>query len=341
MVPYQKKKLSQEQLEIVQKVLEENKETILTRKITKILEEKFGLSELAIMRRAKTAGMTLLNGYSWDEYWQRTDIHFKSHKKYLSFECENCNAKNILKISNFENREERLPLCIGTKERNWCDGCYSIHSRATERFKKNNSAAQLIAQNRPEVLQKQREAQLKRYAAGGTLVLEQYREIGKKLWQDEGYRKNQIDKMKQNWQDPEYRKKIMSGYRQYTGIYEGCRYYSLVELSFLLNCFAEKRPVKNYDGRGIAYEFEGKERRYYPDFMIYDDWSCIVEVKGSGSWYKRDKKLVEKKFEALKDYCENNDLTCRLVFDSDLGKELWQKAKRVHNEISQQAHDTI
>ena len=173
----------------------------------------------------------------------------------------------------------------------------------------------------------------------GPDLIEKYKKIGKELWTRDGYRENQIEKIRTNWTKLEYREKIFNNSKQYYGVYNSIRYYSLVEFSFILYCEEKFIPIKNYDGIGIEYSFNSKNHRYYPDFII--NKNQIIEVKGLGRWYNRDKEVVETKYLALKEYCEDNKLTCRLVFSSDIEKRLWKKAKKIHEQNSKENIQTV
>ena len=60
------------------------------------------------------------------------------------------------------------------------------------------------------------------------------------------------------------------------GWYKGIFCSSTYELAFLIYCFDHNINVKRYDGF-YNYSYEGKSRRYYPDFIINN---TIIEIKG-------------------------------------------------------------
>lgn len=242
---------------------------------------------------------------------------FSNH--LLEIECENCFTHYQIKVKKFLVRKHRHPVC---------HDCYFKLYVFDAEWRAKNSQAQKIAQNRPEVLEKQRQSQKERYERGGEEIIKHYQEIGKKLWEDPEYRAKQKDALTRNWKDPEFRHKIFSHYKQYIGEYKGNRYYSLVEFAFLLWCEERDIKVKNYDGLGIKYVFQGQNKIYYPDYIVNDD--TIVEVKGLGRWYEKHRKQIEAKNLALTSYCRSCNMKSRLVFNTDLGTILWKKAKKLH-----------
>lgn len=265
------------------------------------------------------------------EEWKRRDFDRTGITRYkLIITCEKCKKIYTPLLKAFSTRDKWVPCCIE---------CYRKFYCYDEEWRKNNREAQLIAQNRPEVLEKQKQAQLKRWELGGEALREQYIQITKTLWEREDYRENQINKIRENWEKEEYREKIFTSYRQYFGIYRGNHYSSLVELSFLLWCEERKVSVKNYDLPGIPYFWKNKWRKYYPDYIITND--TIVEVKGKGRWYTQEKEMIEKKFSVLTEWCKEHTMKCRMVFDTDLGKTLWKKAKEVHFENNKENNSSV
>lgn len=63
----------------------------------------------------------------------------------------------------------------------------------------------------------------------------------------------------------------------------------------------------------IEYEFQGKKKKYFPDFAItYNDKICIEEVKG---WVqKNDQEKFDIKCKAAFDFCFKNSLVYVISF---------------------------
>ncbi len=232
--------------------------------------------------------------------------------------CEKCQSSYFPIVKKFLVRKKIVPQC---------HSCYFKYNVHDHEWREKNRQAQLIAQNRPEVKEKQRIAQKKRHLKPE--VKKRYREIGKEVWKRPEYRRVQIEKLKNNWKDPQYREKVFkNSKKQYIGEYKGLFYHSLVEFSFILYCEKRHIEIKRYDLQGIDYFYDDKLRKYYPDFIINEN--TIVEVKDKGRWYKRDKKQINVKYQALCKWCELNNMKCRMIFDTDIGKNLWYKAKETY-----------
>lgn len=72
----------------------------------------------------------------------------------------------------------------------------------------------------------------------------------------------------------------------------------------------------------------GKERLYYPDFIV--DGSEITEVKGLGFIYEKKKNEIEAKRKALEYFCcANKQYQAKFVTNQDIEEEYKKKAKRM------------
>lgn len=95
-----------------------------------------------------------------------------------------------------------------------------------------------------------------------------------------------------------------------SGYYNGFYFRSMNELSFIIN-YAEKKNITIISGedinRSIPYEFEGKSRKYFPDFYFND---LIIEIKPKRLWNNLD---VQAKLKAAEIFAELNNLKYRLV----------------------------
>lgn len=310
-------KLTDEQIALLKVLQAEDNVSILTQYHV----DRLGLSRLTIMRRAHAAGIPLRFGVKFCDFDENTP-----GRDIVSLRCTQCGEEYLREAYRLHKRKFQIELC---------GKHYVPYITRTDEWRETNRQAQLIAQNRPDVKAKQREAQRKRFAAGGEELRDRYRKIGKKLWEDDDYRVRQTVAAYKNWDNPDYRDRVISKSKaQYHGVYNGIKYSSLVELSFILWQKSLSNHIKRFDDVGIEYyDVTGRRRKYYPDFVMT---MTIVEVKGSGRWYQLHKENVRLKHEALKKYCKANNLQCRIVFDRDIPNlKTWRKkAKEIHAQNS-------
>ena len=163
-------------------------------------------------------------------------------KRKVKFICQECNHSDIMTISAMRIRK----IC-GFKP--ICKKCSLKFATNSEMWKASNSKAQIIAQNRPSVLKKQRDAQLR-------------------------LMKN----------DPLYAEKRCS--KSYiSGTIKGMRFDSSWELYFIVYCWESKKikRIDRYDGFIEYFDTKDKKRRYYPDFVVEfcNGIKKIVEIKGT------------------------------------------------------------
>lgn len=267
--------------------------------------EQHKMSFAALKRRSTASGLKILYGYSYKEYLENKRLQNEYNKSYIQIFCEKCNAEYVTIIFGFFKRRHKNPVC---------NVCYRKYYLYDETWRENNSKAQKISQNKPEVLKRQSEIQKERHKKPG--LKEKYIEIGKKLWEN-----------------PEYRKKVIgkSGLSK-RGVYNNIHYQSLVELSYILWCEKNNVNIINYDKEGISYNWEGKQKRYYPDFIV--DSNTIVEIKGSGSIYRRFLEKNQEKFKVLEKWCSENNYKHKIIFDKELGITLRKEAKKIHGKIN-------
>jgi hypothetical protein len=107
----------------------------------------------------------------------------------------------------------------------------------------------------------------------------------------------------------------------WTGWYKGMIFYSLLELSFMLEM--ERNSVTYFRGENLKYRIKyidksGTERNYFPDFFI-EDQKKLVECKPKHLMDSADVILKKK---AAEDFCEINGMEYlltspdKLEFDS-------------------------
>lgn len=301
----QNKALSAEQIEELFGML------IFTEDALDFFLKKHSLTFTAFKRKATVSGLKIPFGYSYFEYRDRPKLQSPFNKSKLRIDCS-CGKVYITVLFGFHKRKYKTPVC---------DDCYRKNYAYDIEWRTNNSKAQKVAQNRPETIRKQIKSQNKRYAQPE--VIEHYRRIGKKLWED-----------------PIYRKKVIKNSSiAKAGIYHGLTYQSSIELAYILWCEENNKQIQNYTGSGIPYIWNGKEHRYYPDFLVDND--LIVEIKGSGGFYKRFASQNQAKFAALQEWCKSNNFTNQLIFDTDLGNKAIKEAKILHGTLSEKNNDSI
>jgi len=163
-------------------------------------------------------------------------------KKLIRFICEICGKEDIRSLNEMKNRK----IC---GYRPICRKCALVFAVNSDEWIKNNSKAQLIAQNRPEVLEKQRQAQIR---------------------------------LMEN--DPLYVEKRAS--KSYiSGIIEGMRFDSSWEMFYIGYCIKNPdiKSIKRYVGKIEYIKNNGCKSFYYPDFVVKfkNGKSKIIEIKGS------------------------------------------------------------
>lgn len=267
---------------------------------------KHKLTFKAFKRRATAAGLKVPFGYSYKEYLTRQELQSPYNKNNIVIDCP-CGKQYITVLFGFHKRKHKAPVC---------GDCYRKTYAYDDDWKLANSKAQKVSQNKPETLVKQVASQIKRHQQQG--MKELYQSIGRYLWED-----------------PVYRKKVIANSSiSKHGIHKGLVYQSSLELAFICQMLEEGKTIKNYDGSGIPYVMNGKEHKYYPDFIV--DEKELVEVKGHGSIYKKHYDRNQAKFAVLKSWCISNGFTARIVFDTDIGKRAIKEARLLHGTLDKE-----
>jgi hypothetical protein len=114
----------------------------------------------------------------------------------------------------------------------------------------------------------------------------------------------------------------------YYGIYKGISYRSALELAFILKCHAENKIIENFEDFHISYFFKGKQRKYYPDFLV--DKQEIVEIKGLGFLYEKKILQIHAKQNALRLFCEQNpEFIPKFITNKDIDNNYQKQAKDI------------
>lgn len=251
---------------------------------------------------------------------------FKNSKINVGYICKCCNKKGKSRLSNIIQRKffSLEPIC---------SKCIEKEVANTEEWKKTNSEAQLIAQNKPEQIEKNRKAQINRFENKD--IRKKYSETSIKVWERPGYKEKMSDIARKKWDDPKYAIKVIENSKRSfkCGFYKEIYYNSSYELAFLLKIENERGSLDCVKRANMYISYEkinNKNGHYYPDFIL--DNSFLIEVKGYGPWV--DMVNLSKKNKAAKLWCKNNNLKFRVVELKDFGYLWLRKAMKKHKELT-------
>lgn len=204
-------------------------------------------------------------------------------KQTFSSTCEKCHNQYTLKYCKFNVR---------TKDWNYCSKCYNKEITNTDEWKKKNSEAQMIAQNKPEVKEKMSKSLIKFWAENPETKAKMVENV-KSYYTDEIREQVSKKSVENNLNSTNgFLNTPYSGYIWNST--DKVRFDSLLELSFIIYQYELGNKVERYKGY-IEYE-DGYTRRYIPDFILED---TIIEVK-SKYLYEKNKENVNLKAEAAK-----------------------------------------
>lgn len=183
------------------------------------------------------------NPYTWEQYIKYHDQFSKgSSDLWMQGTCNVCKNNFILSTSNLLRRRY-------TSLDEICPNCIDKYKSNLPEILQKNSNAQKIAQNRPEVKEKQRIAQAKAHE-----------------------------------NDPDLIHKKMSQNNRLRGYFNNIYFASSFELSYLLyNPYAQNCKLQ------IKYIFNGMEHIYYPDFQYIDNDGKIVIIELKGAYYEPER----------------------------------------------------
>lgn len=211
------------------------------------------------------------NPILWDDY--NANNYPSGSKKWVKIICSECNKDSIVQIRKFENRKYGKGLPI-------CSNCIMKYITNLDEWKKVNSEAQLIAQNKIET------------------IIKRNKRVKEVCNSDEMKNIRKINALKL-WKDKNYAKKIKISSNKYLkGYYNDIWFDSSWELSFIVY-FEEY--IKRCDF-GIEYIYDNEKHTYYPDFILEfpNNYNVLVEIKG----IKSD--IVETKKEFAINFVENS-----------------------------------
>lgn len=262
--------------------------------------------------------------------------HYKEIPKctVVSGVCESCKKEFIITYKALSRRTR----CDIIKHQ-VCNDCILKYVTNTKEWRKTNSEAQKIAQNRPETREKIKVAVK---ASKTPEVLKKQSIASKRMWANEEYRKRHRESMKrafENMSDESYERMTHKN-RFYSGWYNskfGKIYFnSSWELAFIVWCENNKNVMSLCRCKDkIEYKgVDGKKHIYMPDFEIVTNLGTyVIEIKGRYNlenvdekkkssdefycgkksyclWYKRDlvsRGIISNHFDAKK-FCESLSL---------------------------------
>lgn len=265
----------------------------------------------------------LLSNFNKLGSW-KTEV-FKSSKINVIYSCRCCSEEGKSRLSHIIQRKF-FPL------EPICSKCIEKEVSNTELWKKTNSKAQLIAQNKLEQIKKNRQAQLNRFE--DLNEIKKHSEASKKVWQRPGHKEKMSNIARKKWNDPEYARKVIENSKRSfkCGFYKEIYYNSSYELAFLLkleNDRGDLRCVKRANMYITYKKTNSKNGHYYPDFILDDKF--LIEVKGYGPWVDMENLL--RKNRAAKKWCKENNIKFRVVELIDFGYFWLRKAMKKHKEL--------
>lgn len=230
--------------------------------------------------------------------------------------CECCGKEFIVKYATLKRRTR-----CDIFHRQICNNCILKYVTNTDEWRKTNSDAQKIAQNRPETLKKMREAVK---ASKTPEVLKKQSISSKKMWEREEYRNRHKEGMKrafENMSDESYERMTHKN-RFYSGWYLSkfgrIFFNSSWELAFVVWCENNSNVCSLIRCKDkIKYKDEtGRYHIYMPDFEITTTSDVyVVEIKGRYNLKNVDekKKASDEIYQGKKHYClwYKNDLIQR------------------------------
>ena len=244
----------------------------------------------------------------------------------LKCSCEVCGVDFVFtQVKSFRKRD-----CSEMRE--LCNSCYlNFRCYSNPEWLQKNSQAQLISQNKPE-------QKLKNALGVSQSWSRERRELESVRMRDRWKQSTEEQKQKMlnnlNWTDYSndgfYKNMRKTAWRGGSfGEFNGIPYESILELSFLIECFQREIPVKRYNLGGVNYfDPHGKKRVYFPDFIIFN--RVVVEVKGHIWGEDYGYSVFKQKTEAAKKHLTSLNFKFRVFFRSKFLKKTKNLAKTIH-----------
>lgn len=239
----------------------------------------------------------------------------------LTGKCVKCDKKfaysQVKKfMRNRKSKEDKKDLWES------CPNCWlRINTIEDKEWKRRNSEAQKIAQNKPEQKQKNKDGVRRSWT---TERRKKASKILKEKWKnDEAFSETALKNLKDI-----NNIKIGFGSGGLKGKYNNIYYDSALELSFILWCEKKNIRIQRYDRDPIEYiDEDGISRKYYPDFIINEN--DVIEVKGSGLWYRKNYERNILKSDKARESFDSYTV----LFEKDTAlKTYYKTARNLHNE---------
>jgi hypothetical protein len=233
-----------------------------------------------------------------------------SHKKVLCA-CDVCGEEKEVKYNNYckyiENDTEHIytcKICNLNKRKKTCLKKYGVDN-VSKNDKVKSKVKQTMKENGTDYgfnSQSYKDTIIKNY---GVENIFQSEEIKTKI-KNTNLEKYGAENPSQSY---EIHKKQHSGYilkHHNNDLY----YRGSYEKDFIDYCLEEKIEIENFKG-SIDYFFEGKNRKYFPDFFIRNK-NMIIEVKSLYTY-----ELEKEQNEAKKEAAINNGFQFKFIIDKD------------------------
>lgn len=316
--------LTQKQMNAITEVLRVDDSQLITQYQWSQLEPILNINMMTYARRATLTGFSPRIGFAWDEY----EPNQHSTKALVQIKCIHCDDVHVMLAVKMLKRRHYVQACAT---------CYRKHHQWDDEARAINSAAQKIAQNRPETLKKHRENSRAMWVGDQGIKM---RAAQKKTVSEPHYQANMSRIMRQKWaSDVDYRDRVNGkGVYKHVGVYEGqITYHSKLELAFLLWCGDNGKQIARCDF-SVPYvdPIDDKEHDYYPDFIIDDN--TIVEVKGQ-RWIDLAPETYRAKIDALSKHCDAHQQSYRVVLDKDL--KAYTKQASAYHEAQKQDNRSV
>lgn len=252
-----------------------------------------------------------------------------SNYKLIDCKCSKCGL--IFEYSNIKKFLRNRINNTNKKQWSYCQKCYLRAKTAdSPEWLEKNKQAQLIAQNRPEQKIKNAKGVSRSWTQERKRSASEF--LKNRIKNDLEFRAkvfNNIEWTNKNSEKAFYENlKKSLGTGGLRGVYKSMYYDSALELSFILWCESVNLKIKRYDLEPVKYIENGKNRLYFPDFII--NQNDVIEIKGYGLYYKKnyEKNLLKEK--AARNIFEKYEI----IFSKDYRvKSFYNQARKLHHEI--------
>jgi len=213
----------------------------------------------------------------------------------IQFNCECCNKLSMVNWNKISHRK------YGS-DKNICNDCYLGYVGSLDEFIENNRQGQLknwsIDNTRAQRTIESRKISM----LNDPEIAIRHKQSMNEFYNSEAgtiFKLQCSERAKKNWENPEFREKCTSNTNHLSGKYGHIYFDSSWELSLIVYYYGniERSHLS------IKYEYEGKQKRYYPDFIVnINGEKTLTEVKG----WRCDE--AEVKMAAALEFIKNTDI---------------------------------